>query len=182
MASLSPCSHGRYGVGRLCRAQLQSVRLCGAPVRKISTASSTPSPEHLMRRCCVLGVVAILVCGADSASAQSAGAIAAQGEASQRSLSEIRQRAEELLIERDLPANESVRNRLTCESAELFKRVGDSRADQLYQEVIGGDTMNAEYRLLYGDYLRTYRGPGQPLVDQAAIHYYKGLTTADTSV
>lgn len=69
-----------------------------------------------------------------------------------------------------------------CVIAELLKRLGDTSADRFYREAVTAEPDNGEFRLLYGDYLRNYRGPEQPLVDAAATQYYAGLRTADVFV
>lgn len=102
----------------------------------------------------------------------------ATGAVVQQPLTEIRRMANTLLRK---PAADD-RGHQACVVAELLKRRGDPQADVFYRKAISADPSDAEYRLLYGDYLRNYRGPGQPLVAQAAAQYYEGLRTADTFV
>ncbi len=89
------------------------------------------------------------------------------------SLSEIRAAAEQLS-----KSKEAVD---LCTSAELYKRIGEAKARSLYERAIDTDqrsngAIGAEpaYELLYGDYLRLYRGAGQhPLFPQAEEHLLK---------
>jgi hypothetical protein len=70
-----------------------------------------------------------------------------------------------------------------CSAAELYKRLGDPQARALYERAIDTDQKSKEasdaepeatYELLYGDYLRLYRGAGQrPLFPQAEEHLLK---------
>ncbi len=57
--------------------------------------------------------------------------------------------------------------------AELMKRVGDSRADEYYEKAIKTDSTEPAYELFYADYLRNFRGPGQPLFADAEKHYVR---------
>jgi hypothetical protein len=142
-------------------------------------------------RTCIL-LLFVLVIGVDDARAQFACASAVQQDLRvmdpdtsvrrQRTLREIRQTAEELTRERERRKGQPEDGLLGCRSAELFKRVGDLRSEQLFKAIILEDSQNAEYHLLYGDYLRNYRGPGQSLIDRAAEQYYEGLKTADTGI
>ncbi len=47
--------------------------------------------------------------------------------------------------------------------AELMKRTGDSRATERYRKAIEIDSDEAAFNLFLGDYLRNFRGPGEPL-------------------
>lgn len=62
-----------------------------------------------------------------------------------------------------------------CTVAELLKRTGDPSAEQFYRRAITADPGNPEYHLLFGDYLRNYRGPGRPLFSQAEHEYLAAL-------
>lgn len=53
--------------------------------------------------------------------------------------------------------------RSRCVVAELMKRIGDLAARRYYESAIELAPENTEYRLLYGDYLRRFRGPLEPL-------------------
>jgi hypothetical protein len=140
----------------------------------------------------VLFVPCLLAWVAGTASAQSACvravgdivmvAVPGGGGAVERPRSEIRVRAAQMRRDRDAARVAADRRHLSCILAELLKRLGDPEADGAYQAAVESGECEAEHRLLYGDYLRNYRGPGQPLIDQAASQYYTGLACADTSV
>jgi|CZKX01.1.fsa_nt_gi hypothetical protein len=55
--------------------------------------------------------------------------------------------------------------------AELMKRVGDYRAPAYYQDAIDADANEAGYHFFYGEYLRNFRGPQEPLFPQAERQY-----------
>jgi hypothetical protein len=58
-----------------------------------------------------------------------------------------------------------------CTSAELYKRLGDPKAEALYERAIKADEAEPLYELFYGDYYRLYRGAGQrPLFPAAEEH------------
>jgi hypothetical protein len=66
-----------------------------------------------------------------------------------------------------------------CTAAELYKRLGDGKARALYEKAIKTDedankaAPEPAYELLYGDYLRLYRGAGQrPLFQEAEKHLF----------
>lgn len=60
-----------------------------------------------------------------------------------------------------------------CTAAELFKRLGSPRAGALYERAIEREPDEPVYELLYGDYLRLYRGAGQrPLFQKAEKHLF----------
>lgn len=98
-----------------------------------------------------------------------------------RTTAELRKLAEDLFQRSAESKDTSARSLLKCRSAEMFKRSGDRRAESLYVELIRDEPANAEYYLLFGDYLRNYRGPGQPIFGRAADLYYQGLKTADSA-
>jgi hypothetical protein len=136
----------------------------------------------------------VLALGADNAKAQSAcvrevarivtvaGPAGATGELSQ---SEIRVAADDTTRKREAEGTPEARRFLSCVLGELLKRLGDPQADDAYRIAVGvgvPGVCEGEHHLLYGDYLRNYRGPGQPLVDGAASQYYQGLACSDTIV
>src|ERR1019366_10784245 len=47
--------------------------------------------------------------------------------------------------------------------AELMKRIGDYTAPQYYRNAIDADDNEAGYHFFYGEYLRNFRGPQEPL-------------------
>jgi len=57
--------------------------------------------------------------------------------------------------------------------AELMKRAGDPRAAQYYQNAIDAEDAEPIYELFYADYLRNFRGPGEPLFNDAEKHYIR---------
>ena len=57
--------------------------------------------------------------------------------------------------------------------AELMKRAGDARAERYYQKAIDADDTEPVYELFYADYLRNFRGPGEPLFADAEKHYLR---------
>mgnify|MGYP001407195110 CR=1 FL=1 len=120
-------------------------------------------------------LLCVFVLGAGMARAQQSCMSTAESEtASQR---DLRQLAARLRPEQQ---QDSARRAFdSCVIGEVLKRLGDPEADAFYRKAVTGDPSNAEYRLLYGDYLRNYRGPEQPLVGAAATQYYAGLRTAD---
>src|ERR1039457_2467673 len=80
-------------------------------------------------------------------------------------LNEIRKLADGLAKRKD--------SRSLCTAAELYKRLGDGKAHSLYEKAIGSAPDEPVYELLYGDYLRLYRGAGQrPLFQEAEKHLF----------
>jgi hypothetical protein len=67
------------------------------------------------------------------------------------------------------------RGHLYCRIAELKKRLGSPDAARFYRLAIAAEPANAEYHWLFGDYLRSFRGPLQPLFAQAEAQYYAAL-------
>jgi hypothetical protein len=57
--------------------------------------------------------------------------------------------------------------------AELMKRAGDLRAEVYYKKAINAESKEPAYELFYADYLRNFRGPGQPLFPAAEKHYIR---------
>lgn len=96
-----------------------------------------------------------------------------------KTLAQIRQRVVELEARLLISGTRAAD---ACVIAELYKRLGSARARTFYETAIREDPSRAEYRLAYGDWLRAYRGPGQPLVRDAAREYCAGLQAADTRV
>lgn len=139
-------------------------------------------------RSCVLILVALFVRAAETA-AQSACATESQrlvfkrDPASQRviplSRAELADLASRLMAQ---PRSADSPGLLDCETAEVLRRRGDARADSYYRLAIAADPNNGEFRLLFGDFLRNYRGPEQPLVDAASDQYYAGLATGDVFI
>jgi hypothetical protein len=62
-----------------------------------------------------------------------------------------------------------------CLVAELKKRLGASDTESAYRAAIQADSLNPEYNWLFGDYLRSIRGPRQPLFPRAEAQYYAAL-------
>jgi hypothetical protein len=62
-----------------------------------------------------------------------------------------------------------------CATADLMKRLGDSRTEDYYRKCIALDPREPAYELFYGDYLRNFRGPNRPLFSQAETHYMAAL-------
>ena len=61
-----------------------------------------------------------------------------------------------------------------CTAAELYKRLGDPKASELYEDAIKTSPNEPAYELFYGEYLRLYRGAGQrPLFPRAEEHLLK---------
>jgi hypothetical protein len=58
-----------------------------------------------------------------------------------------------------------------CVTAELMRRVGDTRAADLYRRAIAADPGEPGFELAYATYLRNVRGPRAPLLEQAEQHY-----------
>jgi hypothetical protein len=52
-----------------------------------------------------------------------------------------------------------------------MKRIGDYRAPAYYRNAIGADENEAGYHFFYGEYLRNFRGPQEPLFPQAERQY-----------
>ena len=59
--------------------------------------------------------------------------------------------------------------------AEEYKQEGDPRAQSFYLKAIRTYPEDPEYYILFADYLRNFRGPGQPLFAQAEKNYYIAL-------
>lgn len=60
-----------------------------------------------------------------------------------------------------------------CTAAELYKRLGDPKASHFYERAITAGPDEPAFELLYGDYLRLYRGAGQrPLFQEAEKHLF----------
>ena len=54
-----------------------------------------------------------------------------------------------------------------CVTAELMRRVGDTRAAAYYEKAIAAAPGEPGFELWYGYYLRNVRGPRVPLLEQA---------------
>jgi len=61
--------------------------------------------------------------------------------------------------------------------AELAKAIGDPRASLYYEKAIDLDPNEAAHNLFYGDYLRNFRGPQEPLFPAAEEQYSRGQRT-----
>jgi hypothetical protein len=103
---------------------------------------------------------------------------AAQDESQNASTGEVREKARQYAINTD-PVS-------FCTAAELYKRVGDARAQTYYENAIDADEkMNTNepepaFELFYGDYLRLYRGAGQrPLFPEAEKHLLRARAKLD---
>lgn len=92
-----------------------------------------------------------------------------------KTVAAIRTRVMELLVQVEGRSDARDRALGYCTIAELMKRVGDLRAPTLYQRAIRADPDEADYNLLFGDYLRTFRGPEQPLFGEASEQYDEAL-------
>lgn len=62
-----------------------------------------------------------------------------------------------------------------CVTAELMRRVGDTRAAAYYEKAIATDPHEPGLELWYGHYLRNVRGPRAPLTQEAELHHYRAL-------
>jgi hypothetical protein len=79
------------------------------------------------------------------------------------SLKKIRAKAEEFAKRKDAVS--------LCTAAELYKRLGDSKAFGFYEKAIEASPDEPAFELFYADYLRLYRGAGQrPMFPQAEQH------------
>src|SRR6266540_448914 len=88
------------------------------------------------------------------------------------SLDEIRKLADDLAQRPDSLSS--------CKAAELYKRLGDGKAHLLYEKAITRAPDEPVFELLYGDYLRLYRGAGQrPLFQQAERHLFSARGKQD---
>jgi len=56
--------------------------------------------------------------------------------------------------------------------AELMKGIGRSEAAHYYEMAAGEDVNEAAHRFFYGEYLRNFRGPQEPLYPQAEAQYW----------
>jgi hypothetical protein len=62
-----------------------------------------------------------------------------------------------------------------CVTAELMRRVGDTRAGDYYRKAIAAEPGEPGFELWYGYYLRNVRGPRAPLLESAEVHYFDAL-------
>lgn len=62
-----------------------------------------------------------------------------------------------------------------CTTAELARRVGDYRAEELYEQAIAAAPDEPGFELWYASYLRGVRGPHAPLLERAEVHYDRAL-------
>jgi hypothetical protein len=65
--------------------------------------------------------------------------------------------------------------RQLCVTAELMRRVGDTRAGDYYRRAVAADPDEPGFELWYGYYLRNVRGPRAPLLEAAEAHYFAAL-------
>ena len=61
--------------------------------------------------------------------------------------------------------------------AELMKSIGSPKASDYYVRAIDTDSNEAGHHLFYGDYLRNFRGPQEPLFPEAERQYFLGQQT-----
>ncbi len=77
--------------------------------------------------------------------------------------------------------------------AELMKLTGDPRAPSVYRNAVGKDPQEPAIDLLFGEYMRNFRGPMQPMMGAAEKHFFEtarklaclgvvGASGRDTSV
>jgi hypothetical protein len=57
--------------------------------------------------------------------------------------------------------------------AELMKLIGDPRASATYREAIGKGADDPAIELLFGEYMRNFRGPMQPMAGEAELHLFE---------
>jgi hypothetical protein len=62
-----------------------------------------------------------------------------------------------------------------CVTAELMRRVGDSRAAAYYEKAIATSPGEPGMELWYGYYLRNVRGPRGPLTEPSELHHFRAL-------
>jgi hypothetical protein len=62
-----------------------------------------------------------------------------------------------------------------CVTAELMRRVGDTRAAAYYEKAIASDPREPGLELWYGHYLRNVRGPRAPLTQEAELHHFRAV-------
>gem|GEM_PF-5095451 len=65
------------------------------------------------------------------------------------------------------------------DAAEELKELGSAKAAEYYRKAISAAPEEPYYRFAYAEYLRKYRGPGQPLLPAAANEYFKALRILD---
>jgi len=65
------------------------------------------------------------------------------------------------------------------QNAEELRDAGSGKAADFYKQAIEAAPDSPFYRFAYADYLRQYRGPGQPLLPAAANEYYQALQRLD---
>jgi hypothetical protein len=65
--------------------------------------------------------------------------------------------------------------RFHCVTAELMRRLGDTRAAEHYKKAIAAAPEEPGFELWYGYYLRNVRGPRHPLYEEAELHHHRGL-------
>lgn len=92
----------------------------------------------------------------------------------QRNLQTIRDDIRRIL-EAAAAANASPDPYSNCVVAELMKRVGDTRATDYYEAAIAADSDEPEWEMMFGDYLRNFRGAQRPLFHKAERHYLEAL-------
>jgi hypothetical protein len=128
----------------------------------------------------LLPVVFMLLASAVSVrSAQSNCYSAARDLAQAKTPREIQAEVSKLVAELGRAKSDGYRNEELahryCILAELMKRVGDPQAARYYQQAITTDPSEPEYRWLFGDYYRSFRGPQQALFPQAEDQYHRAL-------
>ena len=61
-------------------------------------------------------------------------------------------------------------------AADDLRDIGSSKAQDYYRKAIEAAPDDPWYRFAYAEYLRQYRGPGQPLFPVAANEYFEALS------
>src|SRR5687767_14061308 len=132
-----------------------------------------------------LAGVVLVSCGASprraraqTAADTSSNAFACMGEAqafvTEHDADEIRAERDRWLDRREPEETAALAARRSCFVAELMRSIGDGSATALYGRAIA---VHGEpgYELRLADYLRSIRGPGAPLIEQAERHYAAAL-------
>ena len=114
-------------------------------------------------------MVFMLLCSAPFA-AEGQDPLGLQGEAADKVRNDglAKARSEDLKAAMDAAAQGNSRD--SCFAAELMRLVGDYRASRYYEEAISRDHGDPGCEFLYSQYLRVYRGAGEPLFPKAEEH------------
>lgn len=138
-----------------------------------SRRQGTNKPGQGLR---LMAIVCLLLVGSSTQlAAQPQCADAAAGQAEGQRPRALRTGMQTLLADVARRADRAEQAHGYCVIAELMKRVGDPQAEEFYHKAIATDATNPEYNWLFGDYLRNFRGPQQPLFPEAEAQYYNAL-------